>query len=37
LATDPARITSPERTSEDADAALRPRTLDEFVGQQGST
>jgi Holliday junction DNA helicase RuvB len=36
VATDPARITSPERTSEDADAALRPRTLDEFVGQQGA-
>ena len=36
MATDPARITSPERTSEDADAALRPRTLDEFVGQQGA-
>ena len=33
-ATDPARITTPERTSEDADAALRPKSLDEFVGQQ---
>ena len=32
--TDPARITSPERTPEDADAALRPKTLDEFIGQQ---
>ena len=36
MATDPARITTPERTSEDADAALRPRSLDEFVGQQAA-
>src|SRR5678815_4229618 len=36
MATDPARITTPERTSEDADAALRPKSLDEFVGQQGA-
>ena len=36
MATDPARITSPERTPEDADAALRPRSLDEFIGQQGA-
>src|SRR4051812_46008926 len=36
MATDPARITTPERTSEDADAALRPKTLDEFIGQQGA-
>jgi Holliday junction DNA helicase RuvB len=36
VATDPARITSPERTSEDADAALRPKSLDEFVGQQSA-
>jgi len=35
-ATDPARITSPERTPEDADAALRPKSLDEFIGQQGA-
>ena len=34
--TDPARITTPERHPEDADAALRPKTLDEFVGQQGA-
>ena len=34
--TDPARITSPERTPEDADAALRPKSLDEFIGQQGA-
>ena len=33
MATDPARITTPERTSEDADAALRPKSLDEFIGQ----
>ncbi len=36
MATDPARITTPERTAEDADAALRPKSLDEFVGQQGA-
>jgi Holliday junction DNA helicase RuvB len=35
-AADPARITTPERTQEDADAALRPKSLDEFVGQQGA-
>jgi Holliday junction DNA helicase RuvB len=36
MATDPARITTPERTSEDADAALRPKSLDEFIGQQAA-
>jgi Holliday junction DNA helicase RuvB len=36
MATDPARITTPERTSEDADAALRPKNLDEFIGQQAA-
>ena len=36
MATDPARITTPERTTEDADAALRPKTLDEFIGQQAA-
>ena len=36
MATDPARITTPERTSEDVDAALRPRSLDEFVGQKAA-
>ena len=36
MATDPARITTPERQPEDADAALRPKTLDEFIGQQGA-
>ena len=34
--TDPARITTPERQVEDVDAALRPKSLDEFVGQQGA-
>ena len=28
------RLLSPARTPDEADAALRPRTLDEFVGQQ---
>ena len=36
MATDPARITTPERTTEDADAALRPKILDEFVVQQAA-
>src|SRR6476646_7652526 len=36
MATDPARITTPERTSEDSDAALRPKSLDEFIGQQAA-
>jgi Holliday junction DNA helicase RuvB len=36
MATDPARITTPERTSEDADAALRPKSLDEFIGQKAA-
>ena len=36
MATDPARITTPERTAEDADAALRPKTLDEFIGQKAA-
>ncbi len=36
MATDPARITTPERTVEDADLALRPKTLDEFIGQQAA-
>ena len=29
-------LTTAERTPEDADAALRPKTLDEFVGQQAA-
>src|ERR1700759_243650 len=36
MATDPARITTPERTSEDADAALRPKSLDDLIGQQAA-
>jgi Holliday junction DNA helicase RuvB len=34
--TDPDRITTPDRRPEDLDAALRPRTLDEFVGQKAA-
>ena len=34
--TDPERLTTPERRPEDLDAALRPKTLDEFVGQQAA-
>jgi holliday junction DNA helicase RuvB len=34
--TDPDRLTAPERKPEDLDAALRPKTLDEFVGQQAA-
>ena len=34
--TDAARLTTPERRPEDLDAALRPKTLDEFVGQQAA-
>ncbi len=30
------RLLSPARASEDVDAALRPKSLDEFVGQQGA-
>ena len=36
MATDPSRLTTPERTAEDADAALRPKSLDEFIGQQAA-
>ncbi|NJC04539.1 Holliday junction DNA helicase RuvB [Sphingomonas kaistensis] len=36
MTTDPDRITTPERTAEDVDAALRPKRLDEFVGQQAA-
>jgi holliday junction DNA helicase RuvB len=36
MATDPARITTPERTSEDFDPALRPKSLDEFIGQKAA-
>ncbi len=34
--TDAARLTTPERRPEDLDAALRPTTLDEFIGQQAA-
>jgi holliday junction DNA helicase RuvB len=34
--TDPDRITTPDRRPEDIDAALRPKALDEFVGQQAA-
>ncbi len=34
--TDPDRITTPERRPEDLDAALRPKSLDEFIGQQAA-
>ena len=34
MATDP--LTTPARQSEDIDAALRPKTLDEFVGQRAA-
>ena len=30
------RLLSPARANEDVDAALRPKSLDEFVGQQGA-
>jgi holliday junction DNA helicase RuvB len=36
VATDPARITTPERTAEDTDLALRPKSLDEFIGQKSA-
>jgi len=34
--TDPARLTTPDRQPEDVDAALRPKSLDEFVGQKAA-
>lgn len=34
--TDADRLITPARRAEDADAALRPRSLDEFVGQQAA-
>jgi Holliday junction DNA helicase RuvB len=34
--TDVDRITTPDRRPEDVDAALRPKTLDEFVGQKAA-
>ena len=35
-ATDPERLTAPERQFEDQDAALRPKSLGEFVGQEAA-
>ncbi len=35
-AVDDERLTTPERRADDVDAALRPRTLQEFVGQQAA-
>ncbi len=32
--TTPSRLVTPERRTEDADGALRPQNLSEFVGQQ---
>ncbi len=34
--TDPDRLLTPARRAEDADAALRPKSLDEFVGQRAA-
>src|SRR5687767_9192690 len=34
--TDVARLTTPERRPEDLDSALRPKTLDDFVGQKAA-
>jgi Holliday junction DNA helicase RuvB len=34
--TDVDRLTTPERRPEDLDAALRPKALDEFIGQQAA-
>ncbi|HYI39623.1 MAG TPA: Holliday junction branch migration DNA helicase RuvB [Allosphingosinicella sp.] len=34
--TDAARLTTPEKRPEDVDAALRPKTLDDFVGQKAA-
>ena len=30
------RLTAPERRSDDQDAALRPKSLGEFVGQEAA-
>ena len=35
-AADPDRLTAPDRRSEDQDAALRPKSLGEFVGQEAA-
>src|SRR5687767_12013015 len=34
--TDVARLTTPERRPEDLDSALRPKTLDDFIGQEAA-
>src|SRR3546814_12174823 len=34
--TDTDRLLTPDRKPEDVDAALRPKSLDEFVGQKGA-
>jgi len=34
--TDTDRLLAPERLTEDADAALRPKTLDDFIGQKAA-
>ncbi len=34
--TDPTRLSTPERKPEDIDAALRPKTLAEFIGQEAA-
>ena len=34
--TDADRLTTPDRRPEDIDAALRPKTLDDFVGQKAA-
>ena len=36
MASDADRLTTPDRRPEDVDAALRPKTLDEFVGQKAA-
>src|SRR5438093_12234026 len=33
---EPARLITPQRQAEDVDAALRPKTLDEFIGQKAA-
>jgi Holliday junction DNA helicase RuvB len=36
VSSDTDRITAPERRPDDVDAALRPKSLDEFIGQQAA-
>ena len=35
-ATDPERLTEPDRRPDDPDAALRPKSLREFIGQEAA-